>query len=71
MFADDLELAAYLEEQRTLSAIADALADKPKVLPLVKECHNCGEELEAGLRFCDQFCRDDYEHRTNRRKING
>ena len=30
-------------------------------------CHNCGEPLPAPLRFCDDDCRDDFEHRAARR----
>jgi hypothetical protein len=26
-------------------------------------CLNCGEPLKKDLRWCDQHCRDDYEHR--------
>lgn len=71
MFADDLELASYLEQQRLELAIADVLAAKPATLPSVGKCHNCDEAVETGTRFCDSFCRDDYDHRVNRRKVNG
>lgn len=70
-FADDLELASHLEQQRLDLAIADALAAKPVTLPAVGKCHNCDEDVDAGMRFCDAFCRDDYDHRMQRRKVNG
>ena len=71
MFADDLELASYLEQQRLDRAIATARASKQVALPATGKCHNCDEVVETGIRFCDSFCRDDYEHRVNRRKANG
>lgn len=27
-------------------------------------CLNCGEPLRKNGRWCDQYCRDDYEFRT-------
>jgi|688.fasta_scaffold371682_3 RNA polymerase-binding transcription factor DksA len=29
-------------------------------------CLNCGEPIRKDWRWCDQDCRDDYEHRTNK-----
>lgn len=26
-------------------------------------CLNCGEALSKDMRWCDQYCRDDYEQR--------
>ena len=71
MFADDLELASYLEQQRIEKGVEEALARKPIKPPFIKKCHNCDEPLGTGLRFCDGHCRDDYEHRMLRRKVNG
>jgi len=30
------------------------------VLPVTGTCYNCQSTLDAGLRFCDSDCRDDY-----------
>jgi RNA polymerase-binding transcription factor DksA len=27
-------------------------------------CLNCGEAIRKDWRWCDQYCRDDYEHRN-------
>lgn len=31
--------------------------------PACGYCYNCGETLTGGLRWCDGFCRDDWEAR--------
>lgn len=35
------------------------------------ECHNCAAPVPAGARFCDQDCRDDWQHRKAARARNG
>lgn len=37
--------------------------DIPKVRG-VGVCLNCGEAVAKGIRWCDRYCRDDYENRT-------
>lgn len=63
------------EADRSDEKIAAAIADgidrvrRQTGLEHTGECHFCGEEVMAPLRFCDADCRDDYdaEQRANRR----
>lgn len=68
--ADVLDNATDAQMKATEAAIEAALAKTDKVLPAIGSCHNCYEPLGAGEKFCDEFCRDDYDHRTVRRNIN-
>lgn len=34
--------------------------------PDIGQCHNCGEPLQPGMRFCDLDCRDDWQKRQGR-----
>lgn len=40
-------------------------------LPYTGQCHNCGAITGGGRRFCDEDCRDDYEHELRMRRITG
>ena len=56
------------------AAIKTALNKREPALKAVGSCYNCGEVFgddEQSLRFCDEDCRDDYEHRMTRRRLNG
>lgn len=41
-----------------------------KALQATGKCLNCDEQVESGL-FCDPDCRDDYDFRLKRGKVNG
>lgn len=68
--ADVLDNATENELKATEAAIQAALAKSQRALPAVGSCHNCFEPVGAGERFCDEFCRDDYDHRAQRRQAN-
>lgn len=42
-----------------------------KVIPYTGECHFCGEELNDLKRFCDTFCRDDYDAVQKAKRLAG
>lgn len=45
---------------------------KTQALPATGACHFCGEPLDMpSHRFCDSFCRDDYEKKEAARLRNG
>lgn len=70
-FSDPSDRASH-EEQASIHQAVEAVklaAAAPK-LAAIGECHNCGEPLSAGERFCDADCRDDYQHRLARRRAN-
>ena len=57
---DDADRASILEQQ-----MRDyALAQRKPSLTFCGSCHNCGKIVAThGHLFCDEDCRDDYEHR--------
>ena len=55
-----LEMAEAFQEDQLQRAIEKAR--KNSVLP-VGQCLNCGEKLLNNKKFCDEWCREDYEHR--------
>lgn len=69
-YADELDLASEPEQRRIEAAIEAARNSRESGLPATGVCHNCHEPVEAGIRFCDQFCRDDHDYRMQRRKAN-
>lgn len=69
--ADPSDTASLLEQQARDANILAARAAVAKPLLAIGQCHNCDEPLESGVRFCDDSCRDDHQHRANRRRING
>ena len=53
-----------LGNDRAQEILEEALRKRKSEGPPVDgKCHNCDEELPAGLRFCDNDCRDDYYRR--------
>ena len=57
---DDADRAADYEERMRQAAIGRR---RPALKPC-GHCYNCGTSLgTTGLLFCDEDCRDDYEHR--------
>lgn len=72
-FPDPADRASH-EEQVALGAnIRAALRKQNAPLAAIGKCYNCDEPFEegSGLRFCDEDCRDDYDHRVTRRRVNG
>ncbi|MCY1358876.1 hypothetical protein D9M69_454230 [compost metagenome] len=67
---DDVDRAAEIERLSTEMAIKRALETATPALPAVGSCYNCDEPLGPTLRFCDEFCCEDYDHRMQRRKVN-
>lgn len=63
---DFFDRAAALELQQR----EDALANQKlfEALPYIGECHNCREPLPDPLRFCDKYCRDDFDMRMAKQK---
>lgn len=63
---DFYDRAAALELQQR----EDALAKQKRfeVLPCIEHCHNCLEPLPDPLRFCDKYCRDDFDQRMAKQK---
>lgn len=58
------ELEFALRRQREAAAVTSPLAPKGF-------CHDCEEPVAAGLRFCDDTCRDSYEYLQKRKRANG
>jgi hypothetical protein len=57
---DEADRAQEVEERQR----AAALTKRRPTLPICGYCHNCGTSLgTTSLLFCDEDCRDDYEHR--------
>ena len=48
-----------------------ALARRHATLPAVGQCYSCAEPVDAGRRFCDRDCMDDFERAEKARKLNG
>lgn len=69
-YTDPIDQASETELQNTAAAIALARAKIGPALPATGSCHNCAEPLPPGERFCDEHCRDDYEHIQRRREAN-
>lgn len=69
--ADAVDRAALEAERDIAQALERAKAGAAKPLPYIGRCYNCSEPLPDQLRFCDEFCREDYDYREARRKVNG
>jgi hypothetical protein len=54
---DEIDRAQELQEQ----ALQNALKGRPERLPATGYCYYCSEEISAGKRFCDEYCRDDFD----------
>lgn len=69
----DLLDVASETAQRVLDAQIEAHRQRSEVgLRPIGRCYNCDEEFEQGNKtFCDTDCRDDYEYRVERRRVNG
>lgn len=61
--------AAQDHIERTMAATLAAQRNKPDTMPPCGKCYNCGEPLESDLfRFCDTYCRDDFQLRSRHGK---
>jgi hypothetical protein len=58
--ADDAQRQIENIEKRSIE-YASIEANKP--IPLSDVCLFCGESTFEGRRFCDAFCRDEYQKR--------
>ncbi|MBC7198167.1 MAG: hypothetical protein H5U32_02850 [Pseudomonas balearica] len=69
--ADPVDEAADVAVENLERDIERALMSAPAPLPPKGFCYYCDESLPGGLRFCDEFCRGDYDYLMTRRKVNG
>ena len=58
--ADDVDIASDLEQLRRDAAIAAVVNKKPAAIANGL-CQECGEQVATGVRWCDNFCRDDWQ----------
>lgn len=63
---DEIDRASEREMQFTEYALATS--HKPVAPNASGFCHNCGESLGEGLRFCDADCAADWDYRHKIRK---
>lgn len=72
---EELNLRVALENQK----IAAMNQLKPRIVEVVRggktvsvhTCLYCHEELQDGERFCDSYCRDDWQKEQNMKRISG
>lgn len=69
--ADPADEATEAAAENLERSIAQALNNAPPPLPAKGSCYYCSEPLDGGLRFCDEYCREDYDYMMTRRKVNG
>ncbi len=63
-------MADIIDDAEKLNEIylKSALSNKKKEGPKAKgSCHNCDEPLAHGIRFCDSWCRDDWQKREDKK----
>lgn len=60
----DDKIAAVVE-------VGIARARRVKSMEFTGECHFCGAELNLPQRFCDVFCRDDYDAEQKAKRLRG
>lgn len=65
------------DADRSDSKIAAAIEDginrirRAVVHPYTGECYFCGEEVNEPKRFCDTFCRDDWDAMQRAKRLQG
>lgn len=59
-----IELAESRMQMELEAGIA-AAARKPREVESTGACHECGEELPGGRRFCDRDCLDTWQLRRD------
>ena len=52
-------------------ALAAALRRRQATLPVCGTCYNCEQRVEGILKFCDADCRDDWQEKEKRLRLNG
>lgn len=60
---------AFLAEQEAIAKGVRRVVRQTN-LPFTGACRNCEGPLERPNIFCDADCRDDYQHRQERRRLN-
>ena len=65
--SDEADAADATVEQH----LKRALARRHATLPAVGQCYSCSAPVDAGRRFCDEECREDYERAERVRRMNG
>ena len=60
-------------DDRIAAAIEEGLqrVRRAPTLPYAGACYFCGEEVSQPLRFCDSFCRDDFDAMQAAKKRHG
>lgn len=53
--------------ERTMAATLQAQRNKPDTMPPCGKCYNCGDDIDAGLKFCNADCVADFEYREKRK----
>ena len=51
-------------------ALQIALESRERSLPATGYCYYCSESIGSSKRFCDTYCRDDWEREQQIRKNN-
>lgn len=67
MLADPYDVASELEELDRLSALNKLKSKSPPPPLETGYCLFCGEKCEAGRRWCNSECRDEWEFENSRR----
>jgi hypothetical protein len=67
---DEHDKASELEDLQREIAIQEVRRNVWR-LPYLGYCYYCSEATEAGRRFCDEYCREDYETEQLLKKIAG
>lgn len=62
--ADIIDMASEVEEIERRAALSRRQPEGPAA---TGECHNCGEPMPDGRRWCDADCRDDWQRARHRR----
>lgn len=57
-----------MRERELALSVVRANADKQPRLTANGLCHNCGEPLDDGVVFCDEYCKADWQRRDLRGK---
>jgi hypothetical protein len=60
--ADDVDLTQAREESLLRFKLQEKRPEGPAP---TGACHNCGDDVAEGMRWCSPECRDDWERRRN------
>ena len=64
---DDADAADLTQQQ----ALAAAMRHRHATLPAIGRCYSCDADIEAGRKFCDRDCLDDYARIESARRRSG